>query len=410
MNRLGELRRGTTSDLSPRWSALLLLVCLIASAALACDDEDEVIAPSVATVTSTPEPTFDDEIAAALQQVLNAAVSDPDPWFPGAILRVEGKEIGTWTGTAGVGDVEGQTPIGPGDKFRAGSIVKPFVSVAVLQLVEEGALSLDDTLPEVLPESVHARFQDSDQITVRMLLNHSSGLPEWLGPAVYAQIEADPGRVWDVAEFLDLSAAQAPNFAPGTGYAYSNADYTLLGEIIENITGDSWRSQVNERVIEAAGLENTSLPAPGDTTIKGSYAHGYAGSPDAPLDLSGVDPSMAGAAGGSALVTTVSDLARFWETLLAGGLFDNEQSLENMFTFIEATGDGGLAGYGLGLEKYVLPGGVELVGHLGGAPGYRSFVGYLPAQDVGIVAAMTTEGDPTPVLLPVVEVLTGAGG
>jgi D-alanyl-D-alanine carboxypeptidase len=166
---------------------------------------------------------------------------------------------------------------------------------------------------------------------------------------------------------------------------------------------------VDERVIRAAGLESTSLPAPGDPTFPGAYAHGYAGSPDAPLDLSGVDPSMAGAAGGAALITTVSDLARFWESLLAGDLFDDPRTLDDMFTFIAATGDGGLAGYGLGIERYLLPGGVELVGHLGGAPGYRSFVGHLPAHDISIVAAMTTEGDPTPILLPAVEILTQPG-
>jgi D-alanyl-D-alanine carboxypeptidase len=121
-------------------------------------------------------------------------------------------------------------------------------------------LSLNDTLPAVLPEDVVARFPDSGRITVRMLLNHSSGIPEWLTPAAVEQIGADPAKVWEVDEFLDLAAAQPPSFAPGAGYHYSNTDYNLLGLVIEEATGRSWREEVTERVIEPLQLENTLLP------------------------------------------------------------------------------------------------------------------------------------------------------
>ena len=127
--------------------------------------------------------------------------------------------------------------------------------------------------------------------------------------------------MWKVSEFLDLAAAQPPVFAPGTGFFYSNTDYNLLGLIIERITGRSWRHEVTRRVIRPLRLTRTSLPAPGDRSIKGAHAHGYGELDGKTVDLTRVDPSFAGAAGASALVTTVGDLARFLDALFKGRLF-----------------------------------------------------------------------------------------
>ena len=92
-----------------------------------------------------------------------------------------------------------------------------------------------------------------------------------------SQLARHPAKVWKVSEFLDLAAAQPPVFAPGTGFSYSNTDYNLLGLIIERITGRSWRHEVTRRVIRPLRLTRTSLPAPGDRSIKGAHAHGYGG-------------------------------------------------------------------------------------------------------------------------------------
>ena len=187
--------------------------------------------------------------------------------------------------------------------------------------------------------------------------------------------------MWKVSEFLDLAAAQPPVFAPGTGFFYSNTDYNLLGLIIERITGRSWRHEVTRRVIRPLRLTRTSLPAPGHRSIKGAHAHGYGELDGKTVDLTRVDPSFAGAAGASALVTTVGDLARFLDALFKGRLFRHRATLQQMLDLAPAQGEGGLVGYGLGIEQRALPGGVELIGHLGGAPGYRSYVGRMrPAR------------------------------
>jgi D-alanyl-D-alanine carboxypeptidase len=133
--------------------------------------------------------------------------------------------LGTWAGAAGEANIDPATPMQPGDKFRAGSIMKPFVATAILQLVEEGKLALDDPLPKVLPADIVARVSGADRITLRMLLNHTSGIPEYSDERFNRRVMADPQRVWQVGEFLDLSAAQPRQFEPGQGYAYSNTDY-----------------------------------------------------------------------------------------------------------------------------------------------------------------------------------------
>jgi CubicO group peptidase (beta-lactamase class C family) len=347
--------------------------------------------------------------AELLQQALAAAVERPDTIFPGALMYVSSPKLGTWTGAAGLGDIETGTTMKPDDQFRAGSIVKPFITVVILQLVEEGLLSLDDPITAVLPESVTDKFADSDQITVRMLLNHTSGLPDWLTEAVKAEIGANLAKLWDVEEFLDLAAAQEPTFPPGEGYAYSNTNYNLLGLMIEEVTGRSWREEVRQRIIQPLGLENTYLAEPGDTSIARAHARGYQPLAGLLVDFTEVDPSMAGAAGGGALVTTASDLGRFLAAVLAGELFHESDTSEEMLTFIDAPDEAGVPyWYGLGVEKYVLPGDVEMIGHLGCTAGYCSAVHYLPAQDI-TVAAMINIEDPGSLyfqlFLPALELL-----
>jgi len=355
------------------------------------------------SVAGRSGPRFDPDLARQLQQALHDALRDPSTQSPGAILHVQSPKLGRWTGVAGLGRVAPAEPMRPGDRFRAGSIVKMFVAVTVLQLSERGRLSLDARLPEVLPASVTGRVANAADITVRMLLGHRAGIPDWDSPAIDEQVARDPAKVWTVGEFLDLAAAKPPLFAPGTSFSYSNTDYTLLGLIIEGITGRSWRHEVTRRVIRPLRLTRTALPAPGQRSIKGPLAHGYVEIDGKLVDVN-LDPSFAGAAGGYALATTVGDLARFLNALFAGRLFRHRATLQQMLTIAPAEGEGGLVGYGLGIEQRALPGGPTLIGHLGGAV-YRSYVGRLHPTGATIALAMNAEDDPTPLLLPAVNAL-----
>src|SRR5262249_46438366 len=156
---------------------------------------------------------------------------------------------------------------------------------------------------------------------------------EWDSPAVEAEAGRDPGRIWKVSELLDLAAAKPPMFKPGARYTYSNTNYTLLGLVIEHATHPGWRPEGTARGIEPLRLATTLLPAPGDRSLGGPHAHGYLKVDGRLLDLSTMDPSMAGAAGGHGLVTTVGDLVRFLDGLLAGRLFQRPETLKAMLAF-----------------------------------------------------------------------------
>ncbi len=120
------------------------------------------------------------ELGKKLQAALEAAVASPDTKWPGALLYVRAPGLGDWSGAAGLGVVETKTPMRPNDRFRAGSLTKPFISAVVLQLVEEGRFGLDDPITALLPAEVTGKFPYADRITVRMLLNHTSGLADFM--------------------------------------------------------------------------------------------------------------------------------------------------------------------------------------------------------------------------------------
>jgi len=356
------------------------------------------------------EKAFDEQLANNLQTALQDAVENPDTKFPGALLYVSSPKIGTWAGAAGLGNIRTDTAMRPDDKFRAASILKPFIAVVILQLVEEGRFSLDDPMTAVLPESVTTRFSDGDKITVYMLLNHTSGIPDWLTEAMIGEIAANPQRVWEVDEFLAVAAAQEPYFSPGESWRYSNTDYNLLGLVIEQATGRSWREEVRERIIKPLNLENTLLPEPGDLSISDNHAHGYLDMGGKPIDFTKVDPSMAGAAGGHALITTTMDLARFLNAVLTGELFQNTGTLDEMLAFVDVPDDVEVsryaAGYGLGMMRFLLPGNIEMLGHSGATGGFQSFIYYLLNQNITVSGMMSNmESDQYQILLPALEIL-----
>ena len=332
------------------------------------------------------------ETRAALQASLEDAVQSQETVWPGALLRVSSPELGTWSGAAGLADIEEATPMRPDNQFRGGSLTKPFVSAVVLQLVEEGRFSLDDPMTSVLAENITSKFANSSSITVRMLLNHTGGIPEFLDLAM-PHILADLQRVWQDDEWLDFAAAQEPWFAPGEAQGYSNTDYILLGLVIEQATGQPWREEVRQRIIEPLNLENTLLPEPGDNSSPPDQAHGYVDLGAGLLDVTeaGVDPSMASASGGQALITTAEDLEQFLKALLAGELFQNAGTLDEMQKFVPWP-DGNplspwITGYGLGLMKVEYPGGIEAIGHSGTSADFNAFVFYLPDQNTTISGA-----------------------
>ena len=157
---------------------------------------------------------FDPALARSLQQALDVPLQARGNTITGAILHVEAAGRGSWAGTSGLGRLNPEVAISAADRFRAGSVLKPFVSTRILQLVESGSFTLDSKLPVLLPAAVVDRFPTARGVTLGMLLGHRSGLPEWDSPEIDATAARHPRRIWKVSEFLDIAAAQRPCSSP----------------------------------------------------------------------------------------------------------------------------------------------------------------------------------------------------
>ncbi|GIG64339.1 serine hydrolase domain-containing protein [Phytomonospora endophytica] len=275
------------------------------------------------------------------------------------VIGVQGRVVladGTvWTATSGVADVRTERPVPANGHFRIASNTKTFVATVVLQLVAEGRLGLDDTVERHLPGVVAGNGNDGSAITVRDLLQHTSGLYDYSVDVPGSGIEeGDDGfrrhrfDHYEPAELVAMAVAHPPHFPPGTDFRYSNTGYVLAGMIIERTTGRSWAEEVDRRIVEPLRLRHTTVPGD-DPFMPAPYARAYQqwdlGTP--PTDTSFYNPTRSDAAG--AMVSTTADLGRFFRALFAGELLPPGQ-LEEMKTTVEA--DGGIAaGYGLGVYE-----------------------------------------------------------
>jgi D-alanyl-D-alanine carboxypeptidase len=238
----------------------------------------------------------------------------------------------------------------------------------VLQLVDEGRVALDAPVGAYLPGVV----PNADRVTVRQLLDHSAGLPNYTGePAFGGSLASDPGRVWTPPQLLAFVRGLPPAFAPGAGYAYSNTHYVVLGLLIERVTGRAVGDELQTRIFDRVGMPNTlystttALPPP---FAEGYYDFGFVRDTAVGTLL---HPSAFGAAG--AVVSTAADLARFAEALAAGTLLSAASAAAQRAVLegsrVTSPGDGFTTGYGLG----ALVGG-GWIGHDGAVPGYESEV------------------------------------
>ncbi|GAA1672988.1 serine hydrolase domain-containing protein [Glycomyces endophyticus] len=281
----------------------------------------------------------------------------------------------TWSDATGRRDLDDDArPARPGDRVRIGSVTKSMVAAVVLQLDGEGALDLDDPIDEYLP----GVLPYDTQPTVRQLLQHTAGVPDWVQVAYpglaegdLTGVEEDYRTVYEPEELIALATAEDPPFGPGEGWSYSNTGYVVLGLLIEDRTGQSLRRALDERVFEPAGLDDTDLPRPGSSGVRGPHSVPYitTGDPDAPyFDATATSYSQLGASGG--VVSTVADVNDFYDALTDGTLLTAEQ-LAEAARFTD-TGEGYRYGLGLGGVRLGCPGDPEevFIGHVGDGMGH----------------------------------------
>ncbi|MBA8949840.1 serine hydrolase domain-containing protein [Actinomadura namibiensis] len=261
--------------------------------------------------------------------------------------------------TAGVADRATGRPMDHRLRVRIASVTKTFTATVLLQLVAERRLSLDDTVERRLPGLVPG----GEAITIRHLLQHTSGLPEY---TTDQRIMAEPRRAWTPRELVAIALEKPRPHAPGAGWTYANTNYILAGMIIERVTGRPFGTELQRRILTPLGLRHTSYPTV-SRAFPGPYVHGYwEGYGDVSTEVS---PSSARTSGG--IVSTVDDVARFHRALFTGRLLPKAQQRALTAT-LRVTDGGAEKGYGLGVEKVRLSCG-DAWGHDGGFPGYRTW-------------------------------------
>jgi D-alanyl-D-alanine carboxypeptidase len=299
----------------------------------------------------------------AVQRGLDALVREHG--FPGAMASVRDGDGRSRFYSAGVGDLRTGAPVPVEGRVRIASATKMFTATVVLQLVDEGRVRLDEPVETYLPNLIRGDGIDGRAITVRRLLQHTSGLPEYftMDYLTVRHTYAEP------RELLDLALAK-----PGTGpgWSYSNTNYVVAGLIIQRVTGRPVGEEITERIIEPAGLRHTYWPRVGEEDIRGRHAHGYyTAEPPAGerIDITRLDPSWGWAAG--QLVASPGDVNRFLGALLGGRLLSRAR-LAEMRETVPAPGLPPNWRYGLGLIRIELSCGEVAWGHGGDVDGYET--------------------------------------
>lgn len=175
--------------------------------------------------------------------------------IPGVINTVK-KGDSSWSYASGEANIERNHKVDADSAFRIGSTTKSFVAAVALQLAGEKKLSLDDTVEKWLPGLVQGKGYDGNNIKIRQLLNHTSGIPDYLTPELKTKLLENPGKNYTPEQLI----AQALELEPVTGWAYSNTNAAIMGLIIKKVTGETYAEQIKKRIIEPLQLKETFLP------------------------------------------------------------------------------------------------------------------------------------------------------
>ena len=324
------------------------------------------------SASASPSPSASETGASAESaekaRITTTAQGLVDAGFPAALAAVT-KADGSTVGVAvGKGNLEtGEAPPLDGE-VRIGSNTKTFVAVVIMQLVQEGKISLDEPIETYLPGLLHGEGIDGAKITVRQLLQHTSGLPEYTdtvpGETDIFQVR---DNYYSLRDLLDVALSNPAVFEPGSQFRYTNTNYIVLSLLVEKVTHRPLAEQITQRIIEPLGLTHTYYPGPGEEDIRGTHPHGYHRNSSAEewKDITRMDPSWAGGAG--AMISTPSELGTFLQATFNGTLLTQDSITE-----MKKTVDTGQPnhGYGLGIFSMPLSCGGEAWGHSGGLHGY----------------------------------------
>lgn len=312
--------------------------------------------------------------------------------FPGAtagFALADGTSFGL---AVGLSDTTANKPMTPTDLLLQGSVGKTYVSAVALQLVHEKKIGLDDKIEKYLgKEAWFAKLPNGPDITVRMIMTHTSGLVRYEFKEQFtADLTKNPDKVWKPEELVAYILDSPPPFAAGKGWQYSDTNYIVLGMIIERVTKSTYYQELKKRILEPLGLRHT---VPSDSRTIPGLAQGYAG-PNNPFG--GTDAMIAGGKFainpqfewcGGGIASTSEDLARWAKLMYEGRAFDRSL-LPEMLNGVPAR-LGPEAKYGLGVIIRPTPLGITY-GHSGFFPGYVTEMMYFPDSKIAIAVQLNT--------------------
>ncbi|MEU2285738.1 serine hydrolase domain-containing protein [Streptomyces sp. NPDC013178] len=325
--------------------------------------------PLTAPASAAPAPASAPGTRGLDTRALRAALAGlPDQDATAALVRVGGRD-GTWHGSAGVHDLESRRAADPDARFRAGSTTKVVTAAAVLKLAAQGRIDLNRPVQRYLPGLLGRDFRP---ITVRQLLNHTSGIPagDGLGNS-FEELYAHRFDTLTPQQVVASAAAKGPEFRPGCEQHYLNINYTVLGLLIEKVTGQPYAAAATELVLAPAGMRDTYFPGT-DARIRGPHNHGYQavrrtdGTTEF-VDVTEWNQADRFAAGD--MISTTADLERLLTSLFRGRIVPQPQ-LREMFT-VPAHVDG--ATYSAGLQRFEYEGRVYWL-KTGGRYGYNAMI------------------------------------
>jgi len=353
--------------------------------------------------------------------------------LPGISVAVGDDRGVLWSGTAGYNDLLRRVPLQPDDRFCLGSITKTFVATVILQLVEEGKLDLTKTPADYLDPDLIGNIPNAGTATLRQLLNHQSGIPTWEFQKDWIRKGRGDqmvlGHVWGKSETLHYCTKDllpATN-APGERYSYSNTNYTILGLIIEQVTGNDAAAEIRRRILDRLGLRNTFLESFED--VPGGYVHHYhyatpafvqdagvhRGFPEIrPLMVESTAANLSPEWTAGGMISSAQDLLRYARALRNGELLGPEMRKE-MFTYYPPADGGGRSGeYMQGISRVKnFYREYSALGHSGGTLGFSARMNWLEGRDLIIVMLTNIGGmhsglSPSPVSLFFNQVLLPA--
>lgn len=312
---------------------------------------------------------------------------------PGAVVYISGPQE-TWIGASGFSNLESKIPMKPNDQFGLASVSKTYVAVAVLQLVEQGKLNLDKAISNYLPENISTNIPYSNQITLRQLLNHTSGVVNYYDRK-FNELTKNRSRYqyWTATEAIKLIYKRQPNIQPGKEHEYSDSNYILLEIIVEQITGKSLAEVIRKQILNPLGLKSTytEIREPNLKPIVTGYS---CRNKNAILD-SHKYLNEGNGLGDGGLIANASDTAKFLNALLAEKTLLSPQMLKEMLNFVPVEKDND---YGLGIANFQTRFG-KAIGHSGWSYGFVSLMLYFPDRDITAVVLVNEHQNVTQKIL-----------